>query len=67
MNYYYLHDITPIEPENEFKYTGAVRVYEKVYFKDLVSDLNIDMELVKDLTLFTLKKLYLLPMKENIF
>jgi membrane-bound lytic murein transglycosylase D len=49
MNYYYMHNITPIEPENEFKYTGAVRVYEKVYFKDLVSDLNIDMEIVKKL------------------
>ncbi|MBK8853346.1 MAG: transglycosylase SLT domain-containing protein [Saprospiraceae bacterium] len=56
MNYYYLHDITPIEPENEFKYTGAVRVYEKVYFKDLVSDLNIDMELVKRLNPIYLKE-----------
>lgn len=49
MNYYYLHGLEPIEPEQELKFTGAVRVFEKINFKDLETDLGVDLELLKKL------------------
>lgn len=49
MNYYYLHGLEPIEPEPELKFIGAVRVYDKINFKDLETDLGINLELIKKL------------------
>lgn len=49
MNYYYLHGLEPIEPEPELKFTGAVRVFEKIHFKDLQAELGVDIELIKKL------------------
>ena len=49
MNYYYLHGLEPIEPSPELKFTGAVRVYEKINFKDLQEELGVELGLIKKL------------------
>lgn len=47
MNYYYAHDLQPIEPSDDLKYATSVRVFDKVDFKNLVKEFEIDLELVK--------------------
>ena len=47
MNYYYAHDLQPIEPSDDLKYATSVRVFDKVDFKKIVKEFEIDIELVK--------------------
>ncbi len=47
MNYYYLHDIQPIEPSEDLKYIITVKINKKTYFKDLSKELDIDLGLIK--------------------
>ena len=47
MNYYYAHDLQPIEPSDDLKYAASVRVFDKVEFKKIVKEFEIDIELVK--------------------
>lgn len=47
MNYYYLHDLTPIEPSDDLKYIVSVRVFEKLDFKKLSKEFAIDLELIR--------------------
>ncbi|HMR87245.1 MAG TPA: transglycosylase SLT domain-containing protein [Saprospiraceae bacterium] len=47
MNYYYAHDLQPIEPSDDLKYAASVRVFDKVDFKKIVKEFEIDIELVK--------------------
>lgn len=49
MNYYYLHDISPIEPENEYKYVGSVKVFDKINLRELHKELGVDFEIVQKL------------------
>lgn len=47
MNYYYAHDLQPIEPSDDLKYASSVRVFDKIDFKKIVKEFEIDIELVK--------------------
>jgi len=47
MNYYYAHDLQPIEPSDDLKYAASVRVFDKIDFKKIVKEFEIDIELVK--------------------
>jgi membrane-bound lytic murein transglycosylase D len=47
MSYYYLHDITPKEPSDDLKYIITVKVYDKVDFKTLSKELEIDLDLIR--------------------
>jgi LysM repeat protein len=47
MNYYYEHDLQPIEPSDDLKYAASVRVFDKVDFKKIVKEFEIDIELIK--------------------
>lgn len=49
MNYYYLHDIAPIEPADEYKYIGSVKVFEKINLREIHKDLGIDYETLQKL------------------
>lgn len=47
MNYYYLHDINPSELPEDIKYTTSVKVFEKVDFKKLSKDLELELDLIR--------------------
>lgn len=47
MNYYYAHDLQPIEPSDDLKYASSIRVFDKIDFKKIVKEFEIDIELVK--------------------
>ena len=47
MNYYYLHDLTPREPSDDFRYPLTIKVFDKVDLKTLAEDLGTDMEIIK--------------------
>ncbi len=47
MNYYYLHDLKPVEPSEEIKFTSTVRVFEKTDLKKISKEFEIDLELLK--------------------
>jgi hypothetical protein len=47
MNYYYIHDLTPTEPEVELRYTSSIRVYNKVSFPALSKKINLDLRIIK--------------------
>jgi hypothetical protein len=47
MNYYYLHDITPKEPSDDLKYIITVKVFEKLDFKKLSKEFEIDLDLIR--------------------
>ncbi len=47
MNYYYAHDLAPIEPSDDLKYATSVRVFDKIDFKKVGKEFEIDIELVK--------------------
>lgn len=49
MSYYYLHDITPKEPSDDLKYIITVKVFEKVDFKKLSQEFDIDINLLRSL------------------
>jgi len=47
MQYYYLHGLEPIEPSDDMKYISAVKVFEKVDFKEVSKEFNIDLDIVR--------------------
>lgn len=47
MNYYYLHDIRPSELPEDIVYTSSVKVFEKVDFKKLSKDLELELDLIR--------------------
>jgi len=49
MNYYYLHDIAPIEPADEYKYIGVVKVFDKINLKEIHKELGVDYEIIQKL------------------
>ncbi len=49
MNYYHEHNIVPQEPESELIFTGTAKVYEKINFKELAKQYELDLDLLKKL------------------
>ncbi len=49
MNYYYLHDIKPADLPDDIRYTTSVKVFDKVDFKKLSKELDMDLELIRHL------------------
>lgn len=49
MNYYHLHDINPVAPSRELQYTATARVYDKVSFRTLSKELNLDLKVIRTL------------------
>lgn len=49
MSYYYLHDITPKEPSDDLKYIITVKVFDKVDFKKLSKEFDLDINLIRHL------------------
>ncbi len=47
MNYYYIHDLTPTEPEEELRNTSSIRVFNKVSFPALSKKINLDLRIIK--------------------
>lgn len=47
MNYYYIHELTPTEPEEELRYTASIRVFNKVSFPALSKKINLDLRIIK--------------------
>jgi membrane-bound lytic murein transglycosylase D len=47
MNYYYIHDLKPTPPADELKYVSAIRVYDKVEFKRLSKEYDLDLDIIK--------------------
>ncbi len=46
MNYYYLHDLSPIFPSDDIRYTASVKVFQKTDLKKLSKELDLDFDLV---------------------
>ncbi len=49
MNYYYEHNLAPIPMNDEYLYTGVIRVYEKIDLEKIASEYQIDFEVIKRL------------------
>jgi hypothetical protein len=49
MNYYYLHDFSPQQPEHFKSEPAAIRVFEKLSFKELSEITGIDIQHIKEL------------------
>ncbi len=49
MNHYYLHDLVPREPADEFKYPLTIKVFEKVDLRKLADELNLNISTIKTL------------------
>lgn len=47
MNYYHVHNLEPVLPENNIKYTATAKVYSKVSFKKLSNHLSVDLAVVQ--------------------
>lgn len=47
MNYYYLHDLSPIDPSDELKYIVTIKVFDKVEFKKISKEFEIDLDLIR--------------------
>ena len=47
MNYYYEHDLVAQEPSSDLKYVASVKVYDRIDFKKLSKEFEIDFEMVK--------------------
>ncbi len=47
MNHYYLHDLSPREPEDYFKYPLTIKVFEKVDLKKLANELDLSLYTIK--------------------
>ncbi len=47
MNYYFEHDIQPTEPSDDLKYIATVKVFDKIEFKKISEEFEIDIELIK--------------------
>jgi len=47
MNYYFVHDIVPIEPAHELKFTLTVEVSDRLYFKDLSTNYEVELRLIE--------------------
>lgn len=47
MNYYYLHDLQPQEPSDDLKYIITVKVSEKLDFRKLSKEFEIDLDLIR--------------------
>lgn len=55
MNYYYMHDIYPAEPSEDLKYILTVKVFDKIDFKKLSDELEMEYDLIKYLNPMYLK------------
>lgn len=55
MNYYYLHDITPLNLPDEYLYTASIKVRDKIDLKKLSLDYQIDYEVLKRLNAMYVK------------
>lgn len=49
LNYYFLHDLSPTEPSELLKYTLSIKTFNKVDFKKLSRELNLDLKIIKTL------------------
>ena len=56
MKYHYLHDLNPILPADDIRYTASIKVFEKTDLKQLSKDLDIDFDLMKYLNPLYLKE-----------
>ncbi len=55
MNYYYEHNLSPTPMDDEFVYTGSVKVYDKIDLEQLSIDYQIDYEVIKRLNAVFIK------------
>lgn len=47
MNYYFVHNLVPIEPADELKFTLTVEVSDRLYFKDLSANYEVELRLIE--------------------
>lgn len=47
MNYYYLYDLQPVEPQDEFKFVVTANIYDRLEFSEISQKLEIDVDLLK--------------------
>jgi Transglycosylase SLT domain/LysM domain len=47
MNYYYVHDLKPLEPSDDIKFTTSVKVFNKTEFKKISKEFAIELNLLK--------------------
>lgn len=47
MSYYYLHDLYPKEPSDDLKFIITIRVFDKVDFKKISKEFDIDLDLIR--------------------
>jgi membrane-bound lytic murein transglycosylase D len=47
MNYYYIHNIQPREPAEDIKYTVSVKVTDKIDFKALSKEFQMELQLIR--------------------
>lgn len=47
MSYYFLHDLTPREPSDDFRYPLSIKVFDKVDLKTLAQELNVDQNTLR--------------------
>lgn len=55
MNYYHDHDLVPVLPEDEVKYTATTNVYEHLSFSELSKETGLELDLIKLLNPLYLK------------
>jgi membrane-bound lytic murein transglycosylase D len=49
MNYYYLHDISPAQPDIDLKSTSLTKIYEGISFDDISNMTGISMNSIEDM------------------
>ncbi|MBK9735455.1 MAG: transglycosylase SLT domain-containing protein [Saprospiraceae bacterium] len=47
MNYYFEHDLQPVEPSDDLKYVATVKVFDKIEFKKISEEFDIEVDLIK--------------------
>jgi len=67
MNHYYLHNLTPKEPEDEYKYPLTIKVFEKVDLKKLAVELNVNYFTLKNLNPTYRKDVIPAPKGDNFY
>lgn len=55
MNYYYEHNLTPMPMDEEYVYTGSLKVYDKVDLEQVAVQYQIDYEVLKRLNAVFIK------------
>ena len=73
MTYYYLHDLQPKEPSDDYRFITSIKVFDKVDFVKISKEFDVDIEILrilnpmykKDLIPGTKEGKYILSMPES--